>query len=59
MAIKYIAIIGGGSGPDVWDRDIEIDADDFEDAFLTLKSMVHDDEFGYSDAVILSLSQED
>ena len=59
MGIKYIAIIGGGCGPDAWDKDIEIDADDFEDAFTTLKSIVFDDEYGYGHCTIFSLSQED
>lgn len=30
--MKFIAIIVGGIGPDVWDRDVEIDAVDFADA---------------------------
>ena len=30
--MKYLGMIAGGLGPDVWDREIEIDADDFKDA---------------------------
>lgn len=30
--MKYIAMIAGGLGPDVWDREIEIEAADFKDA---------------------------
>lgn len=30
--MKFIAMIVGGVGPDVWDRDVEIDGADFADA---------------------------
>lgn len=30
--MKFIAMIVGGIGPDVWDRDLEIDGSDFADA---------------------------
>lgn len=30
--MKFLAQIYGGLGPDVWDREIEIDAADFKDA---------------------------
>lgn len=30
--MNYIAVIHGGEGPDVWDREVEIYGDDFVDA---------------------------
>ena len=30
--MKYLGMITGGLGPDVWDHEIEIDAADFKDA---------------------------
>lgn len=32
MSIRYLAIIQGGIGPDVWDREVKISAADFLDA---------------------------
>ena len=30
--MKYLALIAGGLGPDVWDREVNITAADFRDA---------------------------
>lgn len=52
--MKYLAFIAGGLGPDVWDREVEIDAADFRDA--SEQAIAKADELG---GQVCSLEQSD
>ena len=42
MNFKFYALIQGGEGPDVWDKEMEIDAADISDALSQAKARAED-----------------
>lgn len=51
---KYLVCYGGGEGPDVWDKEVEVDAEDMLDASRQAKGLA-EDEYGW----VFSIQQND
>ncbi len=51
VTIKYLAVVAGGIGPDVWDREVEVEADNIREALeIVEKNLEHDE-------VVISIEQ--
>ncbi len=53
--LKFIGVFGGGLGDEVWDREIILHSNTFEEAYEELKTFVGDT----IDGEIISLGLED
>lgn len=56
MIFEYIAVVAGGRGPDVWDKEVTVSGEDMtiREALEKVESEITD-----SDAVVISIEQAD
>ena len=56
--LTFIVVLAGGRGPDVWDDEFVVKAEDFDAAYERAKE-VRDDKYASSNCDIVEIRQDD